>query len=309
MSSVEVEQLEFRYGERVALRDVSFDVSAGEIFGLLGPNGGGKSTLFRVLSTLLPIQKGRAAIVSHDVANEPDEVRRSIGVTFQSPSLDGKLTVLENLRHQGHLYGLSGTSLKYRCTEVMQQLGVADRAKDFTEKLSGGLKRRVEIAKCLLHAPEVLLLDEPSSGLDPGARHSLWEILLGLRKESNVTILVTSHLMEEADRCDRLGVLDGGELIASGTPDELRAMVGGDSLTIQSENPESLKAKLEERFQAEVIQLGDSLRIERENGHELLAQIATHCEGEFQSLTLGKPTLEDVFIKLTGRDLSAGEDA
>jgi ABC-2 type transport system ATP-binding protein len=309
MSSVEVEQLEFRYGERVALRDVSFNVSAGEVFGLLGPNGGGKSTLFRVLSTLLPIQKGRAAIVSHDVANEPDAVRRSIGVTFQSPSLDGKLTVLENLRHQGHLYGLSGTSLKLRCTEVMQQLGVADRAKDFTEKLSGGLKRRVEIAKCLLHAPEVLLLDEPSSGLDPGARHSLWEILLGLREKSNVTILVTTHLMEEADRCDRLGVLDEGNLIASGTPDELRCMVGGDSLMIQSENPEALKTKLQDRFQAEVIQLGDSLRIERENGHELLAQIATQCEGEFRSLTLGKPTLEDVFIKLTGRDLSAGEDA
>ncbi len=309
MSSVEVEQLEFRYGERVALRDVSFAVSAGEVFGLLGPNGGGKSTLFRVLSTLLPIQKGNARVAGHDVANDPDAVRRSIGVTFQSPSLDGKLTVLENLRHQGHLYGLSGAKLKQRCAEVMDQLGVADRAKDFTEKLSGGLKRRVEIAKCLLHAPEVLLLDEPSSGLDPGARHSLWEILLGLRNESNVTILVTTHLMEEADRCDRLGVLDAGELIASGTPNELRCMVGGDSLLIQTENPETLKAKLQEQFQAEVIQLGDSLRIERENGHELLAQIATQCEGEFRSLTLGKPTLEDVFIKLTGRDLSAGEDA
>ncbi len=308
MSSVEVEQLEFRYGERIALRDVNFTASAGEVFGLLGPNGGGKSTLFRILSTLLPIQKGRAAIAGHDVASEPDAVRRSIGVTFQSPSLDGKLTVLENLRHQGHLYGLSGENLKLRCSEVMDQLGVADRAKDYTEKLSGGLKRRVEIAKCLLHAPKVLLLDEPSSGLDPGARHGLWEILLGLREKSNVTILVTTHLMEEADRCDRLGVLDNGELIASGTPDELRCMVGGDSLTIQTENPEALKTKLQERFQAEVIQLGDSLRIERENGHELLAQIATQCEGEFRSLTLGKPTLEDVFIKLTGRNLSAGED-
>ena len=308
MPAVEVKQLLFRYGERIALKNVSFNVTGGEAFGLLGPNGSGKSTLFRILSTLMPIQQGSATVAGSDVSTQPDRVRRSIGVTFQSPSLDLKLTVLENLRHQGHLYGLTGNFLRERCALVMEQLAVADRARDYAEQLSGGLKRRVEIAKCLLHAPHVLLLDEPSTGLDPRARHDLWEILARLRRESGVTILVTSHLMEEAERCDRLGILDGGELIASGTPDELRTMVGGDSLTIKADAPDLLSEKLSRQFDIEVHRVGDVLRIERQDGHELLAEIATRFAGEFRSITLGQPTLEDVFIKLTGREFSAGAD-
>ncbi len=309
MSAVEVEQLVFRYAERIALSDVSFSVPVGEVFGLLGPNGGGKSTLFRVLSTLLPIQDGKAHVGGHCVSTEPDAVRRCIGVTFQSPSLDVKLTVSENLKHQGHLYGLYGSELQSRCQTVMEQLGVADRAKDFAEKLSGGLKRRVEIAKSLLHSPELLLLDEPSTGLDPRARHDLWETLLKLQQDSGVTILVTTHLMEEAARCDRLGILDEGKLIALGTPDELQAMVGGDSLTIQAEHKDALAIEIQNQLQVDVQKVGDVLRIEQENGHELLTQIATRFSGQFQNLTLGKPTLEDVFIKLTGRRLDEGEAA
>ncbi|QDT34358.1 ABC transporter ATP-binding protein [Thalassoglobus polymorphus] len=309
MPAVEVEQLVFRYGDRVALNDVGFTVPAGDVFGLLGPNGGGKSTLFRVLSTLLPIQEGSAQVCGHSVLSDPDAVRRCIGVTFQSPSLDLKLTVAENLKHQGHLYGLYGAELRTRCQTVMAQLGVADRANDFAEKLSGGLKRRVEIAKSLLHSPEILLLDEPSTGLDPRARHDLWETLLKLQKESEVTILVTTHLMEEAARCGRLGILDEGKLIALGTPDELQAMVGGDSLTIQAENQDQLAAQLRQQLHVDVQKIGETLRIEQENGHELLVQIATQFPGQFQNLTLGKPTLEDVFIKLTGRRLDEGEAA
>ncbi len=309
MPAVEVEQLVFRYGDRVALNDVGFTVPAGDVFGLLGPNGGGKSTLFRVLSTLLPIQEGNARVCGHSVSAEPDAVRRCIGVTFQSPSLDLKLTVAENLKHQGHLYGLYGAELRTRCQTVMAQLGVEDRAKDYAEKLSGGLKRRVEIAKSLLHSPELLLLDEPSTGLDPRARHDLWETLLNLQKESEVTILVTTHLMEEAARCGRLGILDEGKLIALGTPDELQAMVGGDSLTIQAENQDQLAAQLRDQLHVDVQKIGETLRIEQENGHELLVQIATQFPGQFQNLTLGKPTLEDVFIKLTGRRLDEGEAA
>ncbi|SFH79671.1 ABC transporter ATP-binding protein [Planctomicrobium piriforme] len=307
MPAVVVDQLEYRYGERTALAGVSFDVAAGEIFGLLGPNGSGKTTLFRILSTLLPVQSGRVELGGHDVAKDPDAVRRLIGVTFQSPSLDVKLTVRENLVHQGHLYGLSGRALKQRCDEVLARMGVADREKEFAEKLSGGLKRRVEIAKCLLHAPQILLLDEPSTGLDPGARYELWKTLESLQREQGVTILVTTHLMEEAERCTRLAILDVGKLIALGKPDELREMVGGDSLTIQTDNPDVLARSLEERFGVKTNRFGPSIRIERERGHELLTEIATQYPGEFRSLTLGKPTLEDVFIKLTGRALETVE--
>ncbi|WP_437185682.1 ATP-binding cassette domain-containing protein [Planctomicrobium sp. SH668] len=304
MHAVVVEQLEYRYSERVALAGVSFEVGQGEIFGLLGPNGSGKTTLFRILSTLLPIQNGSASIMDHSVGSDPDGVRRQIGVTFQAPSLDIKLTVKENLVHQGHLYGLFGQTLKRRCDEVMEQLGVSDRANDFAEKLSGGLKRRVEIAKCLLHGPKLLLLDEPSTGLDPSARHDLWKVLTSLRQSDGITILVTTHLMEEADRCSRLAILDSGKLIAAGRPDELRSMVGGDSLTIQSDQPDQLATRLQEKFGLTVNRFADSLRIERERGHELLAEIASAFPGEFRALTLGKPTLEDVFIKLTGRGLA-----
>jgi len=307
MPAVAVDQLEYRYGERVALAGVRFEVAAGEIFGLLGPNGSGKTTLFRILSTLLPVQQGTAIVGGCNVQQDPDGARRRIGVTFQSPSLDLKLTVRENLVHQGHLYGLTGQVLKTRCTEVMEQLGVTDRARDYAEQLSGGLKRRVEIAKCLLHKPEILLLDEPSTGLDPGARHELWKTLQSLRDDHGVTILVTTHLMEEADRCTHLAILNTGRLIASGQPDELRSMVGGDSLTIQSDQPDQLSQKLQQQFGVPVSRVGDVLRIERERGHELLGEIATTLPGEFRSLTLGKPTLEDVFIKLTGRGLQMAE--
>lgn len=307
MTAVSVEELEFRYGERVALNSVSFEIPSGQIFGVLGPNGGGKSTLFRVLSTLLPIQNGHAEVMGLDVKQQADSVRRAIGVTFQSPSLDLKLTVIENLKVQGHLYGLFGRTLRERCGVVMEQLGIVDRASDLAEKLSGGLKRRVEIAKCLLHQPQVLLMDEPSTGLDPGARYDLWQILFKLRKESNVTILITTHLMEEADRCDRLCILDEGNLIAEGPPDELRNLVGGDSLLIDGHNLPELLNDLETDLRLEVQQVGNTLRIEQQDGHELLSQIATQYAGRFTRLTLGKPSLEDVFIKLTGRTLDAGE--
>ena len=264
MSAVALTDVQYHYGSRQALAGISLNVEDREIFGLLGPNGSGKTTLFRVLSTILPIQKGTAVIGGHDVRSDPDGVRRQIGVTFQSPSLDGKLTVRENLKHQGHLYGLSGSTLTSRIQAVLEQLGVADRAKDYAEKLSGGLKRRVEIAKCLLHSPRILLLDEPSTGLDPGARHDLWQALQSLREESGVTILVTTHLMEEADRCSRLGILDLGHLIAQGTPDELRELVGGDSVTIQCEHPEEFSSALRDRFGVEASRVGDMLRIERE---------------------------------------------
>jgi ABC-2 type transport system ATP-binding protein len=198
--------------------EVPFEVGEGEMFALLGPNGGGKTTLFRILSTLYPPTEGTARIFGHDVGSEAAQVRSRIGVVFQSPSLDRKLTVRENLKHQGRLYGLSGRALASRIDLVMERLGVRDRDGDRVETLSGGLQRRVELAKGLLHEPRLLLLDEPSVGLDPGARHDLWTYLDELRRESNVTLLVTTHLVDEADRADRVAILRKGEIAAIGTP-------------------------------------------------------------------------------------------
>lgn len=298
--AVEVQNVGFRYGNRVALADVSFSVERGQIFGLLGPNGGGKTTLFRLLATLLPLQEGGVRLQGMDLTTMAADVRRRIGVTFQSPSIDGKLTVEENLRHQSHLYGLFGRASSNRIDSLSDQLGLRDRLSELAGSLSGGLKRRVEVAKSLLHHPELLLLDEPSTGLDPGARRDLWMHLHRLRSESSVTILVTTHLMEEAERCDRLGILDRGRLVALGEPDELRRSLGGECLTIETDNPSELSRRISAVFSVNVRQIGDSLRIEREAGHELLRDLVASFPSEIRSVSLAKPTLEDVFIARTG---------
>jgi ABC-2 type transport system ATP-binding protein len=299
-SAIVVEGLTHRYGNHRALDGIDFSVATGEIFGLLGPNGGGKTTLFRILSTLLPVQSGAVSLLGYDVAACRHEVRSRIGVTFQSPSLDPKLTVRENLKHQAHLYGISGKLLRDRIGRLLDRLGLADRAGDRIDSLSGGLKRRVEIAKGLLHDPQVLLLDEPSTGLDPGARHDLWRYLQKLRSENQVTVLVTTHLMEEAEHCDRLGILDRGRLVIVGTPDELRATVGGDCVTIRSPQPQELAAAITAKFGLTPQPIGDTLRIEREHGHELLRDLVAAFPEAVSSIALGKPTLEDVFIHHTG---------
>lgn len=300
MIAIRVDDLSHAYGDRSALLRVTFEIRRGEIFGLLGPNGGGKTTLFRVLSTLLPVQSGQVSVLDRDVATNSAAIRQRIGVTFQAPSLDRRLTVRENLVHQGHLYGLRGHDLARRIDERLARLGLTDRKHASVNSLSGGLQRRAEIAKGMLHDPELLLLDEPSTGLDPGARHDLWRYLQQLRSESGVTIVVTTHLMEEAEKCDRLGLLDRGQLVALGTPAELRSEIGGDCLTILAEAPERLSQRIAERFGITPKRLGQSLRIERARGHELLRELVEAFPEEITSVSLGKPSLEDVFIAKTG---------
>ena len=202
--------LTHRYGDRVALDQLNLEVAPREIFGLLGPNGGGKTTLFRILSTLVKPSSGSATLLGLDLLRDTAALRSRIGVVFQAPSLDKKLKVRENLMHQGHLYGLSGVALRERIDHLLLEFNLRDRAGDLVETLSGGLQRRVEIAKSLLHRPELLLLDEPSTGLDPGARIDLWQTLYRLRDQQNVTVLLTTHLMEEAARCDRVAIIDRG---------------------------------------------------------------------------------------------------
>ncbi len=307
--AVDIHGLTHRYGDHAALSDISFSVARRELFGLLGPNGGGKTTLFRLLSTLLPIQSGRVEIFGTDVAARQEDVRRQIGVVFQSPSLDRVLTVRENLLHQGHLYGMRRGALRERIDVLLGRLGIADRAGDRIASLSGGLQRRVEIAKGLLHQPRLLLLDEPSTGLDPGARDDLWRYLRDLRDHEGVTAVVTTHLMEEAEHCDRLAILDKGRLVATGPPAELRAHVGGDCITIQSEMPAELAEKIATRFDVESAIVGGRLRIERADGHDLVRELVDAFPDEISTVTLGKPTLQDAFIHLTGHQFWGEGDA
>jgi ABC-2 type transport system ATP-binding protein len=299
---IEVRNLTHRYGDRVALSNISFEVKQGEIFGLLGPNGGGKSTLFRVLATMMAPTEGSATIAGHDVVREPAAVRRIVGVVFQTQSLDKALTVEENLRAQGHLHGLSGAVLRERMEGAMERLGLHERRKDLVEKLSGGLRRRVEIAKALLHRPQVLLMDEASTGLDPAARRDLSRHVEELRAKDGVTILLTTHILEEAGRCDRLILLHQGRIVAAGSPGGLCARIGGDVVVLQAtvDDAQPLAAQIAQRFGVGAVALDGQVRVEILNGHRFIADVVEAFPGAIESVGLHKPSLEDVFMKETG---------
>ena len=297
---ISIRDIVHRYDGRTALNGVSFDVRPAELFGLLGPNGSGKTTLFRILSTLMIPTGGRALIMGHDAAKDPNSLRRQIGVVFQAQSIDLKLSAYENLRHQGHLYGLHGSALKHRIHEMLGRVALDDRANDRAETFSGGMQRRLELAKGLLHHPSVLLLDEPTTGLDPGARRDLWQYLKILRDEERVSILVTTHLMEEAERCDRLAIFNEGKLVAMGTPAELRHEIGGDVIVLDAHAPESLAQRIEQRFSVKTQVVAGKVRIEREHGHRFITDVVEAFPGEVDAVSVSKPTLEDVFIHRTG---------
>ena len=308
-ASVAVQGLLHDYGAHPVLRGVDFSVGEGEIFGLLGPNGGGKTTLFRILATLVRPAGGRALIFGHDVVREAREVRESIGVVFQSPALDRRLTVRENLDVQGRLYGLGGRALRRAADEMMRRVRLLDRADDRVDRLSGGLMRRAEIAKGLLHRPRLLLMDEPSSGLDPGARQDLWDLLRELRERERTTLLLTTHLLEEADRCDRLAILSEGRLVAAGTPHELKSEIGGDVIVIATAAPVEVRDGIERRFGGPVQVVEGTVRLERPSGHQLIPRIVEAFADRIDSVTLGKPTLLDVFIHKTGHRFLGGRAA
>jgi len=299
--AVEALSLTHRYGKRLALDQVSFNVRAGEIFGLIGPNGGGKSTIFRILATLILPTSGTAKVAGFDIRREAASVRRHLGVVFQSPGLDKKLTVMENLKHQGHLYGMSGKSLITRANHLMERMGLSDRAGDLVETLSGGLKRRLEIIRGLLHGPELLILDEPTTGLDPLVRREVWDYLKQLRANENLTCLVTTHLLEEADACDRIALLDRGKIVAFDSPSALKSSLGGDIISMRARAPVQLRDDIAARFGLEASVVEQEVRIERSSGHEFIPQLISAFPTQIESVTLGKPTLEDFFIQRTGR--------
>jgi len=298
---LEVQNLSYQYGSRKALQGLTFSVEKAEIFGFLGPNGGGKSTTFKILSTLYPTQPGQIKVFGLDLAQNTIAIRRRMGIVFQLPALDKKLKVRENLVHQGHLYGLSGKELQSRIDRDLERVGLKDRQKDKVEKLSGGLQRRVELAKALLNNPELVILDEPSTGLDPAARKEFWGHLENLRESQGMTVLVTTHYLEEADRCNRLLILDQGQKVALGKPEDLKAEIGGEVLRLRAKEPALLAAQLMEKMNIKTQMVGELLQIEQPKAYQLVTPIMETFSDQILSLTLGLPTLEDVFIHKTGR--------
>ncbi len=285
---------------RTALKSVSLRIQQGEIFCLLGPNGSGKSTLFKILSTLIQPTSGTVTVLGNDLVTQPDAVRKNIGVVFQSPSLDKKLTARENLLHQGHLYGLRGESLKQKIAQMLTRVGLLDRQHDLVESLSGGNQRRIELAKGLLHTPKLVILDEPSTGIDPGARIEFMKYLKQLRDIDRVTIILTTHILEEADACDRIAIIHSGDVVALGTPQELKNEIGGDVITMTSKEAEKLSKGIADKFGDAPVVVDNTVRLERRNGSEHIPDLVHTFPDLIETVTLSKPTLEDVFIHKTG---------
>lgn len=300
---VSVSDLAHRYGDRTALQGVTFQVPAGARFALLGPNGSGKTTLFRILSTLVRPSSGRAEVFGADVVASPAEARRHLGVVFQSPSLDGKLSVRENLTFQGAFYGLHGTDLETRIDRALVRGGLVERAGDPVETLSGGLKRRVELTKISLHDPRLVLLDEPTTGLDPGARRDFWTWIEDLQEGTGATVLFTTHILEEASDADEVLLIDEGRVVAQGSPRELCAKLGGDVLRIEDDAPEDLREEIARRWDLTGTVIGGEVRLEVEEGGRLAAEIFAALGDRVRGVTVGHPSLEDVFIQRTGHRL------
>jgi ABC-2 type transport system ATP-binding protein len=248
----------------------------------------------------MPPQGGTVTIFDEDAGRAPERVRRRLGVVFQHPALDAKLTVHENLRCHAALYGLAAAESRARATALLERLGLSDRADDLVETLSGGLARRVELAKGLLHAPDLVLLDEPSTGLDPGARRDFFQYLMHLRDHEGLTVMLTTHYMEEAERCDRVGFVHQGNLVAVGAPGALKAEIGGDVVVIETADAERMRGRIQQRFGCEPRLVDGVLRIELPRGHEFVREVVEAFPADIRSVTFGKPTLEDVFVHLTG---------
>jgi len=298
--------LAHRYGEVAALAGLTLEIRAGEFFAIVGPNGGGKSTLFRILSTLMSVQAGEVRVLGLPLPAEEAAVRLKIGVVFQSAGVDKQLTVAENLWHQGVLYGLWGQTLSQRQSEAIAQLGLEEKAHDLVGTLSGGMQRRVELAKALLHRPELLLLDEPTTGLDPAARADFWEWIDQLRKREEMTVVFTSHLLEEADRADRVAILHEGKLVACDSPDALRAEIGEETMQITARQPEQLAEDVRRQFELPAQVVDGEVRVEHPQPSLLIARLVEAFPGRIDAIRVGRPTLADVFLARTGRRFAAG---
>lgn len=303
MAIIEVEKLTKKFGKLTAVDRVSFQVKEGEIFGFLGPNGAGKSTTISMLSTIIRPTSGTASINGFDIVKNKNEVRKSIGLIFQDPSLDDRLTAEENLRLHSELYGVSRADYKNRLNEVLKLVELAERKKDIVKTFSGGMKRRLEIARGLIHFPKVLFLDEPTLGLDPQTRLHIWDYIMRLKRERAMTIFMTTHYMVEAEYCDRIAVIDQGKIIALDSPTKLKRMLGGDVITLKSPNLNLLEKEIKDKLKLDGKILTDGLQIEVKNGAEFMPELFKKISVKIDSAEVRKPTLEDVFIYLTGRKI------
>lgn len=301
---VSVRDLRKSYGAIEAVRAISFDVERGEIFGLLGPNGAGKTTTVEILEGLRHADAGTAIVAGIDVTRDPRAVKERIGVQLQASAFPLHLTAREVVDLFAICYDRDVDAVA-----LLREVELADRARQLNETLSGGQRQRLSIATALVNEPAVLFLDEPTTGLDPGARRDLWSYLTRWRDSEGVTILVTTHIMEEAEGCDRLAILDRGRLVAIGTPAQLKQQVGGDVITLKTRDPESLRQALRRQFGMEPALLNGTLRIEHPRGHELVGQLIEAFADQLESVTLGKPSLEDVFIHHTGRRFSEAQES
>jgi ABC-2 type transport system ATP-binding protein len=299
---VKIQGLDFSYGVRKVLHSISLEIHEGQFFGLLGPNGGGKTTLFRILSTLVKPDEGIVFVRGIDLAKDPGRVRKDLGVVFQHPSIDPKLTAEENLRYQGYMYGLRGAALKSIVIERLNEFGLLERATDRVDTFSGGMQRRLEIAKSLLHQPKLLLLDEPSTGLDPAARRDLWSLLHELKKKWSLTVLFTTHILEEAESCDEIAILHQGKLVAKGSPASLRKDVTEDSIWVKTAKPEELARRMNAKFNVPAQHVDGRIRLQKADGHRFMSQLMEAFPSEIEEIHLMRPNLNDVFFQKTGQE-------
>ncbi len=309
MNVIEVEDLRKRFGRLEAVRGVSFSVNEGEIFGFLGPNGAGKTTTISMLCTLLTPTGGKAVLCGHDTVFQRTEVRRCIGLVFQDPTLDEYLTAEQNLLFHAYAYNVPRAIRGRRIDEVLDLVELSSRRKSRVRVFSGGMKRRLEIARGLLHNPRVLFLDEPTLGLDPQTRHHIWEYILNLRKQQGLTIFLTTHYMDEAEYCDRIAVIDYGKIVALDTPDRLKDSLGGDMVTLKAEDAGAASAELQDRFSVSPQVQNGLISFTIPHGETFLAELAHGFNSRLTSISVRRPTLEDIFLKLTGhaiRDQEAG---
>ncbi len=307
MDIIEVKNLTKRFGSLVAVDHVSFTVEKGEIFGFLGPNGAGKSTTIGMLATILTPSEGDATISGFSIRRQRNAVRHSIGMVFQDASLDNRLTAEENLRFHARLYGVPRNDYRRRMEEVLRLVDLWDRKRDIVETFSGGMKRRLELARGLIHYPDVLFLDEPTIGLDPQTRALLWDYVLRLKHDRAMTIFMTTHYMDEAEYCDRIAIMDRGKIVALDTPANLKKQLGGDVIRIESSQKDTLQKELELKLGAPVRQEGNVLQFEVADGAKFLPRLLQEVQTKVDAVELRKPTLDDVFLSLTGRNIRKEE--
>ena len=305
--AIRVEQLRKRFGDVEAVRGVDFEVRAGETFGFLGPNGAGKSTTINMLCTLQRPTGGRAEVAGYDIVAQRDEVRREIGLVFQDTTLDTYLSAAQNLRFHGQLYGVPAERLEVRMRQVLELVGLWERRDKEVSTFSGGMKRRLEIARGLLHSPRVLFLDEPTVGLDPQTRSSIWEYLDELRHEEALTIFLTTHYMDEAEHCDRIAIMDAGEIVALGTPQALKAAIGTDRITLETADDAAAAADIKRQFDLDATTVDGGLALDVADGERFVPRLLAGLGVGVRSVRVTRPTLDDVFMTYTGRTIRDAE--